>query len=317
MVAAWNQGAGSTAYTSGTAADLTVSPAGATAVWAISAPDSGIRYTNGANTGFFPLPVTVNAVPTILTQPANQSISLGQTATFTVAVQNGTAPYTYQWQEDTGSGFTDIVCATAAAYTTPAATLVMNGYTYRCIVTDAHAVTATSDGAATLTVQNTAKAITSFTLAGAPRTINEAAGTIAVTVPYGTNVTNLVATFAHTGDSIAVGGVNQISGTTPNDFTSPVTYTVTAADSSAKNYIVTVSVEANSNNNIGGGTWNPPSPFISSVTFTHNPDGSVTLNINASGTGLRFQWQVRGSWIDIPGATTATYTYTGLTIGKQ
>jgi hypothetical protein len=53
-------------------------------------------------------------------------------------------------------------------------------------------------------------------------------------------VTALVASFATSGASAKVGSVTQTSGATPNDFTNPVTYTVTAADGSAKSYIVTV-----------------------------------------------------------------------------
>ncbi len=65
---------------------------------------------------------------------------------------------------------------------------------------------------------------------------------ISATVPYGTDVTKLVATFGVTGAAIAVGSTPQVSGTTPNDFTQPVVYTVTAADQSVKNYAVTVVV---------------------------------------------------------------------------
>jgi uncharacterized protein (TIGR02145 family)/uncharacterized repeat protein (TIGR02543 family) len=54
----------------------------------------------------------------------------------------------------------------------------------------------------------------------------------------------LVATFTTTGSSVRVGTAVQVSGTTPNNFSSPVIYTVTAADGSTQNYTVTVSVTA-------------------------------------------------------------------------
>jgi len=53
-----------------------------------------------------------------------------------------------------------------------------------------------------------AKAITAYSIAGFPAvagTINEAAKTIAVTMPFGTDVTALVATFTTTGSSVKVG----------------------------------------------------------------------------------------------------------------
>ncbi len=65
---------------------------------------------------------------------------------------------------------------------------------------------------------------------------------IAVTVPFGTDVTGLVAGFTTTGNSVEVGPVTQISGVTANDFSGPVTYTVTATDGFIRNYTVIVSV---------------------------------------------------------------------------
>ncbi len=89
-----------------------------------------------------------------------------------------------------------------------------------------------------------AKAVTGFSLAGAAGTVDEAAKTIAVTVPNGTDVTALPATFSTTGGSVTVGGVTQVSGTTTNDFTAPVDFTVTAADGSSATYTVTVTVSS-------------------------------------------------------------------------
>jgi formylglycine-generating enzyme required for sulfatase activity len=83
---------------------------------------------------------------------------------------------------------------------------------------------------------NSAKAITAFTFAtpAATGVITEAAHAITITVPYGTNVTSLIPTITHTGAS-----VSPASGTAQN-FNNPVTYTVTAADSSTQTYTVTV-----------------------------------------------------------------------------
>ena len=93
------------------------------------------------------------------------------------------------------------------------------------------------------------KAITAFSFAGlnpvVAGTVNETNHTIVLTVPYGTDVSSLVATFTvSAGASVKVGEYVQTSGTTPNDFTGTVTYKVTAADSSFQNYAVTVNVTA-------------------------------------------------------------------------
>jgi hypothetical protein len=67
---------------------------------------------------------------------------------------------------------------------------------------------------------------------------------ITLTVPFGTPVNNGLAQFTTTGASVKVGAVEQVSGTTYNNFTNPVTYVVTADNTSTQNYIVTVTVEA-------------------------------------------------------------------------
>ena len=92
------------------------------------------------------------------------------------------------------------------------------------------------------TTQSSDKAITAFGIIS-PAATGVIAGTnITITVPYGTSPTALVASFATTGASVKVGGTVQVSGTTTNDFTSPVVYTVTAADASVQTYLVTVTI---------------------------------------------------------------------------
>ena len=91
--------------------------------------------------------------------------------------------------------------------------------------------------------------ITSYAITGetgtAIITSGSTAGTISVAVPHGTNVSALVATFT-TGvasNSVKVGTITQVSGTTANNFASPVIYVVTAQDgTTTKNWTVTVTV---------------------------------------------------------------------------
>jgi formylglycine-generating enzyme required for sulfatase activity len=116
-----------------------------------------------------------------------------------------------------------------------------NPVTYTVVAVDE----STQDYVVTVTVApNPAKALTafSFTSPAATGTINEAAKTVAVTVPYGTNVTALIATFTSTGASVKIGSTVQTSGVTANNFTNPATYTVVAADASTQDYVVTVTI---------------------------------------------------------------------------
>jgi len=92
------------------------------------------------------------------------------------------------------------------------------------------------------------KAITVFDFNGltpvVTGVVNESAKTVALTVPYGTAVTALVPTITITGAS-----VSPLSSVAAN-FTTPQTYTVTAADDSTQAYVVTVTVAANPNKDI-------------------------------------------------------------------
>jgi len=63
-----------------------------------------------------------------------------------------------------------------------------------------------------------------------------------------------------------VGSTVQISGTTANNFTSPVTYTVTAADSSTQNYTVTVTIA---------------SPLSGSLDISFGTGGIVTTAVGS------------------------------------
>ena len=64
----------------------------------------------------------VNAAPAITTQPQNQSVVAGQTASFSVSASGFPVP-TYQWQKNSA----DIAGATASSYTTPATVLGDSG----------------------------------------------------------------------------------------------------------------------------------------------------------------------------------------------
>lgn len=74
--------------------------------------------------------------------------------------------------------------------------------------------------------------------------IDHDALTIDVSVPYGTTVTALVATFTLTNSATAkISSTAQVSGTTPNNFTAAKTYRITAKDTvTYKDYVVTVTV---------------------------------------------------------------------------
>ena len=104
--------------------------------------------------------LTVNALavaPSITSQPANQTVTAGQTATFTV-VATGSAPLSYQWNKNGAA----ISGATSSTYTTPATTSTDSGAKFTVVVSNS-AGSITSN-AATLTVSGGVPTITTTSL---------------------------------------------------------------------------------------------------------------------------------------------------------
>ncbi|PYT73091.1 MAG: hypothetical protein DMG39_07770, partial [Acidobacteria bacterium] len=92
--------------------------------------------------------LTVNAAPvapTITTQPSNQTVTAGQTATFSVAA-SGTAPLSYQWNKNGAP----ISGASSSSYTTPTTTTSDNGALFTVVLSNA--IGSVTSNAATLNV---------------------------------------------------------------------------------------------------------------------------------------------------------------------
>jgi len=96
---------------------------------------------------------------------------------------------------------------------------------------------------------------------------------ITATVPYGTTVNDLVATFVTTGKSVAVSGIVQHSGKTHDNFSSQLTYVVEAQDGKTKNYDVIVSISPED------------AKDITSFEFLKSDNPSLVSNITATISG--------------------------------
>lgn len=150
--------------------------------------------------------LTVNAAavaPTITTQPVNQTVTVGQTAMFSVAA-TGTAPLSYQWQKNSAN----ISGATAASYTTPATVAGDNGATFAVIVSNAAAsVTSTM---ATLTV-NAAAVGPTITTQPANQTV-----TVGQTATFSVTATGTAPlSYQWQKNSVNIAGATAASYTTP------------------------------------------------------------------------------------------------------
>jgi hypothetical protein len=199
------------------------------------------------------LTVTATAVPpTITTQPQNQTVTVGATATFTV-VASGTAPLSYQWSKNG----TAIAGATSASYTTPATVIGDNGSTFSAQVSNAAG--STTSNAATLTVKQ-------LSGNGAPIMFQHIASS---TNPAGNGIAGHAFTFYTESlppNTVAVMGVSALA-----------SINVTISDTLVGSWSSAIC-------NASGGTGNTKAwVFVQSLGATGGAD-TITINVGSSDT---------------------------------
>jgi len=106
----------------------------------LASPEISRTGFNGISTGITDFGIG-QGQPHITTQPADVQICTGSNAAFSVAA-TGQPSLSYQWQVDAGSGFANISNggvysgATTNALAITGANCSMDGYDYRCVITD-------------------------------------------------------------------------------------------------------------------------------------------------------------------------------------
>src|SRR5207248_410870 len=228
--------------------------------------------------------LTVNAAPvapTITTQPASQTVSAGQTATFTVTA-TGTAPLSYQWQKNG----TAIGAATTASYTTPSTTAADNGDQFTVVVSNA-AGSVTSRAAA-LTVS---AVLVAPTITTQPASQTVTAGQRAAFTVTATGTAPLSYQWQKNGTTI--GAATAASYTTP----------ATTASDSGDQFTVVVSNAVGSVTSSAAALTITTQPASQTVTAGQ----TATFTVTATGTApLSYHWQKNGTAIG--SATAASYT---------
>ena len=231
-----------------------------------------------------PATLTVNTAPVITTPPANQTVTAGQTGTFSVTA-SGTGPLTYQWY-DNGVPVTG---ATSSSYTTPTTTSSNSGSVYTVTVTNTSG-NATSTPA-TLTV-NTPPVITT-----PPASLTVTAGQTASFSVVASGTAPL--TYQWYKNGTAIGGATSSSYTTP----------ATVSGDSGSLFTVTVTNSAGSAT--GGPAMltviTPPAITTPPANQTVTAGQTASFSVVASGTApLTYQWFNNG--VAIGGATSSSYT---------
>jgi hypothetical protein len=245
---------------------------------------------------------TTTGKPTITTQPADKTAAAGATATFNV-VASGTG-LTYQWQYKTAGSSTwhDKTGATSASYTVTAKESY-NGIQYRCKVSNAVGSVTSNPATLTVTVTETAPAITTQ-----PKAQTAAAGEAATFKVVATGG-NLSYQWQYSTDY----------GKTWHDKTgsTKATHTVTVK-ASYNGYLYRCKV-SNSKGTVTSSkvrlTVSGVKPRILSqpAAKTAEAGESVTFKVVAAGVGMTYQWQYSKNgttWTNKAGATSASYTVT-------
>ena len=277
-----------------------------------------VTAANGTTTATYTVTVTIaaNTAAAITAYSINNVSGIttagGSPNTFNIAV---TLPYGTSLTALPAT-FTTTGTSITVGVTPQVSTLTLNNFsspvTY--IVTAANGTTTATYTVTVTIAANTAAAITAYsinnisgviTAAGSPNTFN-----IAVTLPYGTSVTALPAAFITTGTSVAVGATSQISTLTLNNFSTPVTYIVTAADgTTTATYTVTVTIAANTAAAITGYSINNVNGIITATGTPNVFNIAVTLPYGTSITALPATFTTTGTSVAV-GVTPQVSTLT-------
>jgi len=266
---------------------------------ATTAADSGSTFsvvvTNSAGTATSNnATLTVNAAavaPSITSQPASQTVTAGQTATFTVTA-TGTSPMTYQWRKNG----TNITGATVSSYVTPATTTADSGSTFSVVITNSAGSTTSNN--ATLTV-NAAAVAPSIATQPANQTVT--AGQTATFSVSATGTSPMTYQWRKNGSNI--------TGATSSAYTTPAT--ATSDSGSAFSVLISNSAGSVTSNSatltVNQATAAPPTITTQPASQTVTAGQTATFSVLANGTGpLSYQWRMNGT--NINGANASSYT---------
>src|SRR5467141_2725551 len=271
-------------------------------------PGNQSAIVNGANvTGVNFMANAAPVAPTITTQPASQTVTAGQNASFSVTA-TGTAPLTFQWQKNgvaiggatsptyttPASITTQPVSQTSSSYSTPPTTSSDNGALFPVLVSNT-AGSVTSNPA-TLTV-NAAPVAPSITTQPASQTV-----TAGQTASFSVAATG-TAPLAYQWQKNSVA----ISGATSSSYTTPAT---TTSDSGAQFTVVVSNAAGSVTSRAATLTVNAAQISVvpTSVSFGNVVTGnsnSQTIKLTNSGTAnlTLSQAPVTGNGFSISGLT--------------
>ncbi len=225
--------------------------------------------TDGTNTCFNDVTVTVNPCgcvpPSITTQPAPIAICANGNTSFTVAATGGNG--SFQWQVNTGSGWTNITNnavysgATSATLGITGATAAMNSYQYQCIVYETVGTCPSTSTAVTLTVN------------ALPTVTSVSSGNISCTTA------NATLTGTSAGNTMVWNGGALTNAANPATVSAAGTYTVTATSGAGCTNTTTLNV-----------TSNTTLPTVTSVSSGNISCTAVNATLTGTSVGNTMVW---------------------------
>jgi hypothetical protein len=251
-----------------------------------------------------------NGEPAITAHPQNASVCTGNNHTFSVTATGLNVSYQWQLSTDGGTSYNNIPGATSASYTLTGITIGMNNNRYRCVVSgcppavtsNAAILTVASGPAVTSQPANTAvceNSNTSFTVTGNGGSLNYQ---WQVSTDGGANYNNIPGATNATLNLIAV-----TASMNNNRYRCELTAPGCGVPALSNAAILTVSTL----------------PSVSSSPADANlcAGAGTTFSVTATGTGITYQWQLStdggANFSNIAGATSSTYTVSGVTVGMN
>ncbi len=243
--------------------------------------------------------------PTITQQPANQAVTAGQTATFSVAASGSSLTYQWQRSNDNGQSFNNISGATAASYTTATTALSDNGAIFFVRVCEAAACVDSFGATLTVTASSTLPTFTQQPASIAVLTGQTASFTAVAAGPPAPSI-QWYKSDGFLGDP--VGTPCSSSGSfTACTYTTPA---LALADSGSQYYATATNSAGSVQSNIAMVTVTSaavaPSITTEPSDVTVNAGNDTTFSVAANGTApLSYQWRKNG--VNIRGANGANY----------
>ncbi|GAA3669199.1 HtaA domain-containing protein [Microbacterium marinilacus] len=233
--------------------------------------------------------------PTVTTQPVDQRVAVGATATF-AAAGAAEGPVAYQWQSSAdGQAWTDIEGATSASYEVTGSAAAVQSY--RALISNAIGVSATDPAALTVELP-----LESVSITGSPKV-----GSALTAQAQAADGATLTYQWKATGAAIAGATSRTFTPTAAQDGKA-VTVAVTAVSDAGEATLESDPVT------VGKGALTAGTPTLSGTT-TVGKTLTAKPGTWTTGTKLSYQWLRDGKAIS--GATKSAYKLVAADAGKQ